>query len=177
MVMPVLPQAISLVLHGNMMFEDALGRVQSLQYQQFKHWTVFETSLPCVFANAPGMKKVLDGHFVLTASAPARTLTASNWTQLDRGLRFICLSSLRLCPLPKDNVHAVMLRLKTSFRTEKSVVRIVVLHLSSESDLRRRFFAKPPPRLELANDSLNPPGVLSIVPTRILKRGPSRYRQ
>ena len=77
-----LPQAISLTLHDNMTFEDALGRVQSLQYQQFKHWTVFEASLRCAFANAPGMKKVADGHFVLTSPAAVGTLTASNWTQM-----------------------------------------------------------------------------------------------
>ena len=76
-----LPQAICLTLHDNMTFEDALGRVESLQYQQFKHWTIFEASLRCAFANAPGMKKVVDGHFVLTSPAAAGILTASNWEQ------------------------------------------------------------------------------------------------
>jgi hypothetical protein len=48
-----LPQTISLVVHDNMRFEDALGRVHSLQYQQFKHWTVFEANLRCAFMNSP----------------------------------------------------------------------------------------------------------------------------
>lgn len=48
-----LPSTISLVLHHNIRFEDAFGRVQSLQYQQFRHWTVFEANLRCAFTNSP----------------------------------------------------------------------------------------------------------------------------
>ena len=77
-----LPQAISLVLHDNMTFEDALGRVQSLQYQQFKHWTVFEASLRCSFDGLPGIKQVLNGHFLLTSPEQNERLTSSNWVQL-----------------------------------------------------------------------------------------------
>jgi hypothetical protein len=75
-----LPPTISLVLHDNIRFEDALGRVQSLQYQQFKYWTVFEANLRCAFTNSPGMQKVLDGSFVLISSLHGERLTPSNWT-------------------------------------------------------------------------------------------------
>lgn len=155
-----LPQAISLTLHDNMTFEDALGRVQSLQYQQFKHWTVFETSLRCTFADTPGMKKVLDGHFVLTTAAPARTLTASNWTQLVKpGLEIrmsIIIKTMstaeRQCPrgcAATDNI------------VSNGEVRCshCGLYFSSERGHRRGPFAKPSPKLELASNSLDQPGI------------------
>lgn len=77
-----LPQAISLVLHDNMSFEDALGRFHSLQYQQFRHWTVFESSLHCIFADLPGMQKIMRGQFVLTPEgSPTTSLTQYNYTE------------------------------------------------------------------------------------------------
>lgn len=76
-----LPQAISLVLHDNITFEDALGRVQSLQFQQFKHWPVFEASLRCKFEGLPGTRKVLDGKYVLTSPKCIDILDAKNWSR------------------------------------------------------------------------------------------------
>jgi hypothetical protein len=155
-----LPQAISLTLHDNITFEDALGRVHSLQYQQFKHWTVFETSLRCTFADRPGMKKVLDGYFVLTTAAPFRTLTASNWTQLVKPGFEIRMSIIiktlstaeRQCPrgcAATDNI------------VSNGEVRCshCGLYFSSKRDHRRGPFAKSPPRLELASNSLDQPGI------------------
>jgi hypothetical protein len=57
---------ISRPSHDNITFEDALGRMQSLQFQQFRHRTVFEVSLRCKLDNLPGMRKVLSGEYVLT---------------------------------------------------------------------------------------------------------------
>lgn len=77
-----LPKAISLILHDNMSFEDALGRFHSLQYQQFRHWAVFESLLRCSFASLPGSRMVMRGHFVLTPEgAPTITLTAFNYAE------------------------------------------------------------------------------------------------
>lgn len=79
-----LPQAISLVLHDNITFEDALGRVQSLQFQQFRHWRTFEMSLHCIFEKVPGMQKVLAGEYVLTRSKHSVLVTANNWGDIVR---------------------------------------------------------------------------------------------
>jgi SCA7, zinc-binding domain len=79
-----LPQAISLVLHDNITFEDALGRMQSLQFQQFRHWTVFEASLRCKFDNLPGMRKVLSGEYILTTPRHRLQLTRQNWSEVIR---------------------------------------------------------------------------------------------
>ena len=75
-----LPPAISLVLHDNINFEDALGRVQSLQFQQFRHWDVFETSLRCAFELVPGRQKVMSGEYVLTSPEHTGQLTSHNWS-------------------------------------------------------------------------------------------------
>lgn len=81
-VMHRLPRAISLVLHDNITFEDALGRFHSLQYQQFRHWPVFESSLRCIFADLPGMEKISKGLFVLNPeNAPEVSLNASNFAK------------------------------------------------------------------------------------------------
>lgn len=77
-----LPKAISLVLHDIMSFEDAIGRLHSLQYQQFRHWAVFESLLRCSFTNLPGSRKIMRGHFILTPEgAPTITLTAFNFAE------------------------------------------------------------------------------------------------
>jgi hypothetical protein len=79
-VLQQIPRAVSLVLEDNIRFEDALGRIQSLQYQHFKHWTVFEACLRCTFINTPGMQKVLQGQFVLICPSVAKSvLDATNW--------------------------------------------------------------------------------------------------
>lgn len=75
-----IPRAVSLVLEDNIRFEDALGRMQSLQYQHFRHWLVFEACLRYTFNNTPGMQKVLQGQFVLTCHGAAEeVLDAKNW--------------------------------------------------------------------------------------------------
>jgi hypothetical protein len=79
-VMRRLPPAISLVLHDNITFEDALGRVQSLQFQQFRHWDVFEASLRCAFELVPGKQKVISGDYVLTSPGHIGRLTSRNWS-------------------------------------------------------------------------------------------------
>jgi hypothetical protein len=75
-----LPPTVSLLLRENITFEDALGRTQSLQYQQFRHWPVFEANLLCHFKHVPGCKKVQNGHFILLSlDVPGGRLSARNW--------------------------------------------------------------------------------------------------
>jgi hypothetical protein len=155
-----LPQAISLTLHDNVTFEDALGRIQSLQYQQFKHWTVFEISLRCTFADAPGMKKVLDGHFVLTTTAPVRTLTASNWTQLVKpGLEIHMSIIIKTMSTAKSQCPRGCAAADNVYSNGEACCSHCGLYFSSECDHRRGPFAKPLPRLELASNSLDQPGI------------------
>jgi hypothetical protein len=75
-----LPQAISLVVHDNITIKDALGRVQSLQFQQLKHWKVFEASLRCTFELVPGKQKVIRSQYVLTSPDYKGHLTPQNWS-------------------------------------------------------------------------------------------------
>jgi hypothetical protein len=75
-----IPRTVSLVVEDNIRFEDALGRIQSLQYQHFKHWAVLEACLRCTFTNTPGMQKVRQGQFVLISPGVAgEVLDATNW--------------------------------------------------------------------------------------------------
>lgn len=79
-----LPLSVSLVLRDNINFEDALGRMQSLQFQHFQHWPVFEASLRCNFQNLPGMLKVVSGEHVLTTPKHKIQLRPHNWSELIR---------------------------------------------------------------------------------------------
>jgi serine/threonine protein kinase len=80
-----LPAAINLALNDNLTLEDALGRFHSLQFQQFRHWKVLESSLQCIFAGTPGFLKVSRGYFVLTPEdQPTVTLTEANYSALVR---------------------------------------------------------------------------------------------
>jgi hypothetical protein len=81
-VMQRLPPAISLALHDNITFEDVLGRIHSLQYQQFKHWRVFKENLEHSFKGLPGSKEVRTGQFRLTnAKMPDKIYDKSNWSR------------------------------------------------------------------------------------------------
>ena len=79
-----LPAVISLALNDNITFEDALGRVQSLQFQQFRHWPVFEASLRCHFDQLPGLRQILCGNYVLTLPNQGIEISARNWAAIIR---------------------------------------------------------------------------------------------
>ena len=96
-VMRSLPPAVSLVLRDNILFEDALGRTHSLQFQQFRHWTVFEAYLRQIFRDLPGMRKVYDGDFLLRIAT--RWLNRGNWYRLVRPRQRITMAMLlKWCP-------------------------------------------------------------------------------
>jgi hypothetical protein len=60
-----LPKSPTTILESNIIFEDAMGRVQGLPYQWFQHWKMFEVMLRVVFEGIPGESKVLDGSYHL----------------------------------------------------------------------------------------------------------------
>lgn len=77
-----IPRSVSLYLQDNINFEDVLGRLHSLQFEQFRHWRVFESLLVCTFEDVPGRDKVLKGHYrLVNAKNQGRVLNASNWSQ------------------------------------------------------------------------------------------------
>jgi hypothetical protein len=77
-----LPHTISLVLHVNTTFEDVLGRIHSLQYQQFKHLRYSKHNLKESFKGFPRSKRVRTGRFRLTdETAPDTIYDKFNWSQ------------------------------------------------------------------------------------------------
>jgi hypothetical protein len=62
-----IPATVSLILHDNEHFEDALGRQHSLQFNQFRYWSVFHAFLDCVFTGVPGHEKLGMGSFILVS--------------------------------------------------------------------------------------------------------------
>jgi hypothetical protein len=80
--MQVLPRAISLMRQDCIRFEDALGRIQNLQYQHFQYWSIFEAMLKTHFKGMPGNSKILRRQYTLMCPRlPAQRLVAASWSQ------------------------------------------------------------------------------------------------
>ena len=80
--MQALPRAISLMRQDYIRFEDALGRVQNLQYQQFQYWPIFEAMVKTQFEGVPGYGKVLRGQYTLMCPRlHGQRLVAASWSQ------------------------------------------------------------------------------------------------
>jgi hypothetical protein len=80
--MQVLPRAISLIRQDCIRFEDALGRIQNLQYQHFRSWKIFEAMVHCNFEGVQGRRKILRGQYTLTCPRlPGQQLAAASWGQ------------------------------------------------------------------------------------------------
>jgi hypothetical protein len=78
--MRFLPGAISLVRQDCIRFEDALGRIENLQYQHFRNWQIFEAMVHCNFKGVPRSRKILRGRYTLTSPRlPGQRLTAASW--------------------------------------------------------------------------------------------------
>jgi hypothetical protein len=78
----VLPRAISLMRQDCIRFEDALGRVQNLQYQQFQYWPIFEAMVKTQFEGVPGYGKILRGQYTLMCPGlHGQRLVAASWSQ------------------------------------------------------------------------------------------------
>lgn len=61
-------------------FQDALGRVQELPYNWFRHWEIFESMLRCVFKNLPGERHVLRNRYhLLSPGQENRLIYQSSW--------------------------------------------------------------------------------------------------
>ena len=77
-----IPRSMPNLLSNNIRFIDVLGRRHSLQFEQFRHWQVFETNLQCAFKGLPGADKVSKGDYrILNLKLQNTTLSATNWTQ------------------------------------------------------------------------------------------------
>ena len=75
-----IPRAIPGLLSDNIKFSDVLGRVHSLQFQQFRHWQVFEAHLRCAFIGLRGEDKVSNGDYrIMNSKLYNITLNAKNW--------------------------------------------------------------------------------------------------
>jgi hypothetical protein len=80
--MQVLPRAISLMRQDCIRFEDALGRVQNLQYQQFQYWPIFEAMVKTQFEGVPGYGKILRRQYTLMCPGlHGQQLVAASWGQ------------------------------------------------------------------------------------------------
>lgn len=78
----VLPRAISLMGHDCIRFEDALGRIQNLQYQHFRDWPIFEALVKSHFEGVPGNGKILRRQYTLTCPRlPGQRIVAANWNR------------------------------------------------------------------------------------------------
>ena len=78
--MRVLPRALSSMLQDSIRFEDALGRIHNLQYQQFRNWSIFEAMVKCHFEGVPGNGRVLRRQYVLRSPRISQErLVAANW--------------------------------------------------------------------------------------------------
>lgn len=89
-----LSQAILLVLHDSSTFEDALGRMQSLQFQWFRHWPVFEANLRYQYDQLPGMQPALAKRYFFNMPKVAMTVTSTSWETLVRPGSTISMSIL-----------------------------------------------------------------------------------
>ena len=75
-----LPRSPSNLLQDNIQFEDVLGRIHQLQYQQFRYWKVFRSMLECVFEDCPGGGKVARGSYrIMLARFQENILDERNW--------------------------------------------------------------------------------------------------
>jgi ribosomal protein S27E len=80
--MQVLPRAIPLMRQDCIRFEDALGRVQNLQYQQFQYWPIFEAMIKTRFEDVPGYGKILRRRYTLMCPGlHGQRLVAASWSQ------------------------------------------------------------------------------------------------
>jgi hypothetical protein len=80
--MRALPRAIALMRQDSIRFEDALGRVQNLQFQHFRNWKVFEAMVQCNFEGIPGYRKILKQQYLLTCPRlPGQQLVPATWGQ------------------------------------------------------------------------------------------------
>jgi hypothetical protein len=97
------------LLESNILFEDAMGRVQSLPYEWFRHWETFEGLLKVDFKNIPGESKVLDGSYHLSDNSNrGQLICKENWAHTvipgSTILMSMIMTELRwrrgLCPRP-----------------------------------------------------------------------------
>ncbi|KAI9702790.1 MAG: hypothetical protein M1836_008004 [Candelina mexicana] len=78
----LIPRQPTMLLEDNISFEDALGRIHSLQYAYFRDWTVFEAMLRVKFKAVPGEYSVSKGQYRIVNTVNGRCISQQNWNNL-----------------------------------------------------------------------------------------------
>ncbi|KAL3421762.1 hypothetical protein PVAG01_05918 [Phlyctema vagabunda] len=102
----------TMLLESNILFEDALGRTQTLPYEWFRHWDTFEGLLKTEFKGIPGESNVLGGSYhLLDTKNRGQIIRKEDWshrvTPGSTVLMSMIMTQLRLrrgvCPRPSCN--------------------------------------------------------------------------
>jgi hypothetical protein len=74
-----------MLLTNNIVFEDALGRMMSLPFEHFRHYSVFVERLKCEFNGLRRQRDIERNNFALfDATSSSHRIMAQNW---DRAVR------------------------------------------------------------------------------------------
>ena len=74
-----IPRGPLQILQDNIVFEDILGRVHSLQYQHFQYLEVFEAMLRSTFKGKPGANVVLGGQYHILNAVNHSLIPREKW--------------------------------------------------------------------------------------------------
>jgi len=75
-----IPCKPTLMMQDTIHFTDVLGRTQTLHYQWFKHWEVFESMLKCEFKGLPGEERVRLGQYhILNSKRKGFIIDRGRW--------------------------------------------------------------------------------------------------
>ncbi|KAF2232201.1 hypothetical protein EV356DRAFT_258889 [Viridothelium virens] len=94
------PKAMTLLLDGNIYFEDALGRNTSLPFTYFQYYQTLQAFLGSRFQGLPGCESVKNGHFVIDNNAIDLSAPDQWWGYIRPGTR--CKISVLLSKSPID---------------------------------------------------------------------------
>ena len=80
-----IPASMSSLLSDNVTILDILDRKHSIQYEQFRHSTVFKAMLLAKFEDTPGLEKIRAGQFSLhDPENPEKSIDLGNWDHFVR---------------------------------------------------------------------------------------------
>ncbi|KAF8253177.1 hypothetical protein K440DRAFT_279586 [Wilcoxina mikolae CBS 423.85] len=85
-----MPRSPTRLIQDNIVFDDALGRVKSLEFEYFRHWRVFREWLCCEFGGLPGGDKINKGLYCIRTTNGNQLINQNegDWTsQIRPGMR------------------------------------------------------------------------------------------
>lgn len=153
MVLQQIPSRVSLLLSDNIRFTDVLGDLHSLQFEQFRHWEVFQANLRHLFGGRPGEAKVRTGDFQLVSNFPVpKLLNQRNWASHVRPrseiVMFVAMETLKVpeghCPRCSTNGRSIG---KALFVCSNSSCELRFSHASFRSHSSKVVRKKPKPAL------------------------------